>query len=204
MRLGIIVPFRKREAHLIQFIPHMTARFPKAFIAIIEQYDDKPFNRAKLLNVGYHYYNQHFDYFAAHDVDMLPVKADYSYPNTPTHIATQAEQFGYKMPFAEYFGGVTLFNNEDFEKVNGYSNEYFGWGAEDDDIRKRVIAAGLTIGSRPCSFKSMPHARKIDANLHAKNVALLNAGTNDGLSDLQYEVVSEHTQASYTHLKVKL
>ena len=34
---------------------------------------------------------------------------------------------------------------EHYEKINGVSNEFWGWGAEDDDMYKRVIKNGLKI-----------------------------------------------------------
>ena len=33
---------------------------------------------------------------------------------------------------------VTAFTEESFKKINGYSNEYWGWGGEDDDISHRM------------------------------------------------------------------
>lgn len=42
-----------------------------------------------------------------------------------------------RLPYATIFGGVGAFTREDFEKVNGFSNLYFGWGGEDDDLYRR-------------------------------------------------------------------
>lgn len=204
-RLGIIVPFRKREHHLIQFVPHIKARLPLSNIYIVEQFDDKPFNRAALLNIGFQMFHKEFDYFAAHDVDMLPIQADYSYPVKPTHLASKAEQFGYKMPYAEYFGGVTIFTNEDFITVNGYSNHFWGWGGEDDRMYQDCLSK-TGIDRRQCTFKSLPHARKIDQNLHRINIERLKTPrpTNDGLTFLDYEHISTVNLNQYTHTKVKL
>ena len=32
------------------------------------------------------------------------------------------------------FGGATLFTPDEFRRMNGYSDEYWGWGGEDDDM----------------------------------------------------------------------
>lgn len=202
-KLGIIVPFRNREHHLIQFVPHMKARLPQTRIYIIEQFDSKPFNRALLLNIGFQMFHSEFDYFAAHDVDMLPVKANYSYPVKPTHLASKVEQFGYKMPYVEYFGGVTLFNNQDFISLDGYSNFFWGWGGEDDEMYKRCNG---NYDRRDCTFRSLPHARKIDPNLHKANIGRVNKDRpdNDGLGFLDYELKDANVLSGYHHIKVSL
>lgn len=115
-------------------------------IFVIEQTDNKPFNRGKLLNVGYKIAcNHNCDYFVFHDVDMLPINVDYSYTDKPLHLATHLQENDYEISFFDYFGGVTLFNKEDFEKINGYSNEYLGWGFEDDDLLIRCLESDLEL-----------------------------------------------------------
>jgi len=40
-------------------------------------------------------------------------------------------------------GGICAINREDFEKINGYDEKFIGWGAEDDDLGKRLYKIGI-------------------------------------------------------------
>ena len=60
--------------------------------------------------------------------------------------------------YERLFGGVIAFNCADFERVNGYSNDYWGWGYEDTDLLQRCQHGGLTIERRDGTFVALPHA----------------------------------------------
>lgn len=150
-KLGVIVPYRDRPQQLKRFIKHMEEYLTDVEheIFIIEQLDDKPFNRGKLLNVGYTLAcDNGCDYFVFHDVDMLPEDVDYSYTDKPLHLATHLQEHDYETTFFDYFGGVTMFNKEDFELINGFSNEYWGWGFEDDDLLIRCLDSNLELDKK--------------------------------------------------------
>jgi hypothetical protein len=144
-KLGIIVPYRNRYDQLQVFIEHMKTYFNdknlKYEIFIVEQDNAKLFNRGMLLNIGYMYAKKHkCNYVVFHDIDMLPIDVDYSYSNKPLHLSTDfilEEGEKNREIFDEYFGGVTMFPSETFEKINGYSNKYWGWGYEDTDLLLR-------------------------------------------------------------------
>jgi len=147
-KLAIIVPYRDRQEHLDVFVPHMHEFLKDKgidyTIFIAEQTDDRPFNYGKLCNVVIKEIGEEYTYFAFHDIDMLPIsdECDYSYPDSPTHLAKNVEAHNNKLPYPQYFGGVVLINREDFEKANGYSNEYWGYGFEDLDLLHRLQISG--------------------------------------------------------------
>lgn len=147
-KLAIIVPYRDRQEHLDVFVPHMHEFLKDKgvdyTIFIAEQSDDRPFNYGKLCNSVVKEVGKEYTYFCFHDIDMLPISddCDYGYPDVPIHLATQVQVHNYKLPYVQYFGGVILINREDFEKANGYSNEYWGYGFEDLDLLYRLQKSG--------------------------------------------------------------
>lgn len=197
-KLCVVVPYRDREQHLKEFIPSICDTLDKQkidfHVIIVEQEPGKLFNRAKLLNVGYAVTSGIYDYYCFHDVDMIPLESDYSYCESPTHLAARAEQFDWKLPYEHYFGGVTIFDKQSFEIINGYSNEYFSWGAEDDDIFNRCVLHKIKLSRKNCSYKSLFHTRNIEKDQYSKNMQLLSTWhertSSDGLNSLKYTLIS--------------
>lgn len=202
MTKAIVIPYRDRKQHLERFLEH----YQGIDIFIVEQFDQKPFNRAKLFNVWFQEYGLMYDYFITHDVDMYLdfSKSDmsvYDYPVFPTHIATRCQQFGYEMPYPDYFGGVTIFSREHFIQVNGFSNEFWSWGGEDDEMLRNVKKF-YDIHRREAYFECADHERNIDKIYHRRNVEYLKSGRskNDGLSQCKYTIISSQNK----HIKVEL
>jgi len=152
-KLGICIPYRNRKEHLEKLIPALTEHLNNQGIQhkfyVGHQVDDFLFNRGGMKNIAAEYaFKEGCDYIAWHDVDMLPHSdCDYSYPEqTPIHIATYLEKYNYGIGYDQYFGGVILFNKEQVERTNGYSNDYWDWGQEDDDLFWRAYYEGYTTG----------------------------------------------------------
>jgi hypothetical protein len=192
MKLSIVIPFRNRAAHLAKFLQHYRPRLPKAEFLVIEQSIHKPFNRGLIKNIGALISDA--DYYIFHDVDMLVQgKIDYSHPEHPTHLATHASQFGWKMPFPEYMGGVVAFNSADFEKINGYSNKFAGWGGEDNELYYRTLACDLQITTREHRYLSLPHPKDHPTGYDPAKMeqAKQPRQPDDGLNNCQYSIVGE-------------
>ena len=203
----IIIPYRDRELHLKTIIPAL-----KTYgidIIVVEQESGKPFNRAKLFNIGF-LESKGYDYIICHDVDLMPVDVDYSYHPTTCHISSRISTYGYKLPYADNYGGVTLFNSNIFRLVNGFSNNYWGWGAEDDDMLLRIKKANIPYYHRPCIFDALDHAKSKEPVTYKANTSLLQSVIDgsydtqkDGLNNCDYKVISVNN-GNYKHIKVSI
>ncbi|XP_054747827.1 beta-1,4-galactosyltransferase 7 isoform X1 [Anastrepha obliqua] len=153
-KLAVLVPFRDRFEELLQFVPHLTKFLKRQDIEhkifLLNQVDRYRFNRASLINVGFRFTSSVYDYIAMHDVDLLPLNEAliYKYPSAagPHHIA--APELHPKYHYETFVGGILLVRCEHFELLNGMSNNYWGWGLEDDEFYVRIRDAGLKV-TRP-------------------------------------------------------
>ena len=152
MKLGVCVPYRNREEHLKEFLPTLSKFLENKGIEhsfyFGHQTDDKLFNRGAMKNIAAkHAFDDGCDYIVWHDIDMIPLndECDYSYPtDNPKHIAVNLSKYDYTLAYDQYFGGAVLFSKEQVEKTNGYSNDYWDWGMEDDDLFWRCYFEGMT------------------------------------------------------------
>ena len=156
-QVNVVVPYRKRELHLNTFKAHMkahfTAQFPndKLEIWIIEQFDNELFNRAWLGNVGIaesFKTGVEVTCIVFHDVDLVPQPGvPYTTCDLPTQLSSELEHFNWGVPYPWSAGGVVSMSPKHWKQINGLSNDFEGWGGEDDDLHHRLKFNDLLVDS---------------------------------------------------------
>ncbi|XP_067313227.1 beta-1,4-galactosyltransferase 1 isoform X2 [Pseudorasbora parva] len=174
---------------------------------------EETFNRAKLLNIGYAEALKEYDYdcFVFSDVDLIPMddRNIYKCYNQPRHLSVSMDKFGFRLPYTQYFGGVSSLSKEQYLKINGFPNNYWGWGGEDDDIFNRVSSKGMTI-SRPDAIigrcrmirherdkQNDPNPQRFDRIAHTRETM-----ARDGINSLTYTVVKIEKDQLFTKISV--
>lgn len=114
--------------------------------------------------------------------------------------------FVFRLPYNAIFGGVTGFTTKHFKLINGFSNLYFGWGGEDDDLRNRVVKVGLDITRYPLEIGRYYMAKHQKDKPNPERFKLLKKGKErlkkDGLTSLKYKVKSLDKKNLYTRILV--
>ncbi|XP_041653839.1 beta-1,4-galactosyltransferase 1 [Cheilinus undulatus] len=216
-KVAIIIPFRKRDEHLKYWLfylhPILQRQQLDYGVYVINQDGEEIFNRAKLLNIGYTEALKEYDYecFVFSDVDLIPMDDRNTYKcfSQPRHLSVSMDKFGFRLPYNQYFGGVSSLSKEQYLKINGFPNNYWGWGGEDDDIYNRLASKGMSI-SRPsgeqgkCRMirhqrdkKNEPNPQRFNRIAHTRETM-----HKDGINSLSYSVVSLEKLDLYTKITV--
>lgn len=216
-KVAMIIPFRNRDEHLkfwLYYLHPILQRQQLDYgVYVINQDGEDTFNRAKLLNIGYAEALKEYDYdcFVFSDVDLIPMddRNIYKCYNQPRHLAVSMDKFGFRLPYTQYFGGVSSLSKEQFLKINGFPNNYWGWGGEDDDIFNRISSRGMSI-SRPdgllgrCRMirherdkQNDPNPQRFDRIAHTRETM-----ATDGINSLKYNVVKIEKDLLFTKITV--
>lgn len=151
----VIVPYRNRAAHLAQFLSHMAINYPTLQICVVEQYEHKPFNRGKLLNIGF-LENPGYKQYIFHDVDMLPISVNYTIKGNSVPVVQLASS---SVQLFDYLGGVTRFSKTAFAASGGYNNNYYH-RAEDNEMMFNLKRLRINVINKYGEYKYLPHERK--------------------------------------------
>ena len=153
VNIAIIVPERNRLEHLQKFINWINKLNKLSNhnfdIYIINQNNFDKFNRGILLNIGYYIAkkNKLYQRYILHDVDSYPDQDLFNlyFSNLDKNIHFASPHLGYKYNFENFLGGVFGIKPDDFEKINGFPNNFFGWGGEDDSFYNRLAINNIKV-----------------------------------------------------------
>lgn len=221
--IAIVVPYRNRDHQLNIFLcyihPFLQRQQLDYTIFVVEQTGRSAFNRGMLLNVGFieALRRRSFDCFIFHDVDLLPEddRNSYACPEVgkPRHLSVAINTFGYRPIGVNHFGGVSSVSTTDFVAVNGFSNKFWGWGGEDDDLFDRLCSRNFSVQRhqplRQTRYMMLAHEpakpnpdRKRILRDNKKNLPV--TMMTDGLISLKYRIISNNLKRFCTHIIVEL
>ncbi len=127
----------------------------------------------------------------------------------PKHMSVAVNKWKYRLQYQKYFGGVTTLSRNQYKKINGFANLFYGWGGEDDDLSHRVQKHNLTIQRSPANIArfSMLKHDKVSMNDDLENLMEKSKKSEldtDGLTTLKYKIVDHKDFPLYTWIKVDL
>lgn len=174
----ILIPYRDRKTHLEAFITlcHENIRkyLPNTKIVIIEQEIGKPFNRGKLLNIGFELFKNKTNFFLTQDVDHIPNEQQIKNLYTEESL----DILCIKSAHNHSLGGIVKLTHDSVYKMNGFPNYIWGWGIEDRALYYRSVLRGINITDLR---KSESNAIK---SLHHKSNAQVYTGEKKKISDI--------------------
>ena len=200
---------------------------------IIEQDNEEPFNRGWLANVGLqNIMTKHPDTecIIAHDVNMFPELSlgsssrgsvvPYNQCDAPVQLALELEleleNFDVsRVPYPQSAGGITSMNVTAWRNINGFSNDYIGWGGgEYDDLYERLRINNYLVPNTKghAVFRAIspdeehyygtrqkdPVEDARTLKMHAEMRSNSTRWKVDGLADLHYKVTNYETTADST------
>ncbi|UJR37171.1 hypothetical protein I4U23_029880 [Adineta vaga] len=177
-RTAILVPLQGRQYNAKAFLFNMHAFLRRQqltyIILLIEQVlpGGTQFNKGRLFNTAVRYLQKqtiNITCLILHDVDLIPEDDKNFYTcetRYPKHTTSRVRELGSTRGYIRYYefliGGVLLLSFDMYKTLNGFSNLYWGWGGEDDDLALRLIQRRMCV-VRPnyelAIYIGLPHSR---------------------------------------------
>jgi hypothetical protein len=145
---------RFREQQLFMYYMNRLLYGNDYMILTVEQSKDWEFNIGKLKNIGFDYLEKkglQFDNYIFTDIDMIPSTGllPYYFKTTKSINGLALKGTRYAMNDLKtrypFVGGVMSCTRDVFIKLNGYPNNYYGWGDEDSSILLRMKMEGMDL-----------------------------------------------------------
>ena len=188
--------------------------------------DMAKFNLGLLKNIGFELASnkksKKKNYFILTDVDLLPsmnlIKEYLKYPKNPIHLANKGTRYNMDGKDASFLGGVISVSDSDFRKANGYPNNFWGWGGEDNALNRRFRDNFIrvekpkehVIDLEKLDLKEKLTKLKVDQTKELRKREKLDEDrsnwSQNGLSNIddKYQITKKLKAKNITHVKVFL
>ncbi|CAF2384580.1 unnamed protein product [Rotaria sp. Silwood2] len=158
--IAIIMSYRDREKNLKTLLYNLLPFLQRQKISnykifIIEQQALGAFNKGRLYNIAFYHLMKTYKPTCVifHDVDLIPENDHNLYSclkltDHPLHMSANVRfqiDSSYTTIYSFLVGGVLTLRPETFILLNGYSNQYFHWGGEDDDMGLRFLSKDICV-----------------------------------------------------------
>lgn len=166
---------------------------PKRYEYMGIGYNEEFFNLGRTINIGYDIIKDQIkddDIFIFHPVDLLPID--------PNYLVDRTTKLCYKDhdPNGHFYKAIA-FKCSDFRAINGFSNNYWGWGQEDDDLfirlnYKNIIPDVVVDNYRRLSTdgNGTTDTEHYAPLYNSNHVFLTENFENSGLNTLSYKLIS--------------
>lgn len=162
--LLIVTPYRNREEHLAEFLKNSPRYFDEQgidydiLLCELDQVGD--WNAGLCVNSLIDFINcgRSYNWLYIHHVDVWPSEGNWCFPENNTIVHNLGDY------------GSCLLKLEDFLKVNGCCNSFWGWGGEDNELFDKLRQSGCRVISAekewPVKYNTafQNHERKFNGN----------------------------------------
>ncbi|XP_077966634.1 beta-1,4-galactosyltransferase 2-like [Styela clava] len=233
-KLAIIIPLRGRIRQLQVLLAHMHPIWQGQqldyTVYVMWQSGEHLFNKAKIMNAGFleASKDRKYDCYVFHDVDMLLENDECLYwcptEDNPRSLSVYVDKFFYRYKSytlkcrpsnirrtqtVPYFGGVVMVTKSQFMSANGFSNIYWGWGGEDNDLYLRLWNQGYQLHNpygKSCSYHMIRHKKEKSNAENKGHFALMTHAITrmkyEGLNTLRYKRLSTKREPLFTNITI--
>ncbi|KAK2154681.1 hypothetical protein LSH36_260g01073 [Paralvinella palmiformis] len=217
-KVAVIITYKDRWSHLLHLLHYLHPLLQKQQchyrIFIVEQVTPGLFNKGRLYNVGFltaMTFDQ-WDCVILHDVDLVPETEDnlYRCADSPLHLSAGVDSLRYTLMYKELVGGVLAMKPHHYMKANGFSNSFWGWGGEDDDMERRIDHVGLSVlhtSTQNGRYKMVPHLKQKPSPHRYKILHNENLWKLDGLNSMKFldtKLLAVTNHRLYTNITVEV
>lgn len=148
--IAIIIPHQNNIDYLKKFLSHIQKKSMiniqknnRMDIYVIDQNNADKFNRGLLLNIGYLIAMKNFSYdrYIFHNINYYPdeeiFKLYFKFIDYNIHFVSDSPD--------NFIGGVFAIKKGDFEKINGFPNNFFGLNVENEAFYNRCVKHNIVI-----------------------------------------------------------